>query len=90
MGPGRGPWLAGGFLFAALSTFDRSLPIPLDGIPSSLHRPLRGTPRIAQGPRHGKRSPVPGVPRIRLPDPDVRMNRFSFDFPGVSGRFTRI
>jgi len=68
MGPGRGPWLAGGFLFAALSTFDRSLPIPLDGIPSSLHRPLRGTPRIAQGPRSWQTVAGAGS----SPDPSTR------------------
>jgi len=39
--------LAGGFLAATLATFARSLPVPLDAIPSSLHRPPRGTPRCA-------------------------------------------
>jgi hypothetical protein len=47
----EGPWLAGGFPSATLATFARSLPVPLDAISASLHRPLRGTPRIAPGPR---------------------------------------
>src|SRR3990172_727634 len=41
------PRRAGGFLFATLATCARSLPVPLDAISPSLHRPLRGTPRCA-------------------------------------------
>ena len=47
----------GGFPSATLATFARSLPVPLayrtplrGDSHSSLHRPLRGTPRIAPGP----------------------------------------
>ena len=53
----RCPVLAGGFPSATLATFARSLPVPLayrtplrGDSHSSLHRPLRGTPRIAPGP----------------------------------------
>jgi hypothetical protein len=39
--------LAGGFLSATLATFARSLPVPLAKSGTSVHRPLRGTPRCA-------------------------------------------
>jgi len=39
--------LARGFLSATLATFARSLPVPLAKSGTSLHRPLRGTPRCA-------------------------------------------
>src|SRR3990172_7289337 len=55
--PSRCQGLAGGFLFATLATCDRSLPIPLDVISSSLHRPLIGTPRCASWHRE---APSPG------------------------------
>jgi 2-hydroxychromene-2-carboxylate isomerase len=43
--------LAGGFPSATLATFARSLPVPLAISGISLHRPLRGTPRIAPSSR---------------------------------------
>ena len=46
----RGPRLAGASASATLATFARSLPVPLATTGNSLHRPLRGTPRIASGP----------------------------------------
>jgi hypothetical protein len=48
--------LAGGFPAATLATFARSLPVPLDAISASLHRPLRGTPRVARVPGTGQSS----------------------------------
>src|SRR3972149_1574806 len=49
---GPGPLARGGLpLKLRFATFARSLPVPLDAISSSLHRPLRGTPHIAWGPR---------------------------------------
>ncbi len=49
----------GGSATATLATFARSLPVPLDAISSSLHRPLRGTPRFAQGSPSGSARPPP-------------------------------
>ena len=51
--------LAGGFLSATLATFARSLPVPLDAISFSLHRPLRGTPRCAPRPRKAYAEELP-------------------------------
>jgi hypothetical protein len=39
--------------------------VPLDAISASLHRPLRGTPRIAPGPRSRKYSQRRSKPRLR-------------------------
>ncbi len=47
---GKGPWLAGDSTPLRSRPFARSLPVPLAGLRTSLHRPLRGTPRIAPGP----------------------------------------
>src|SRR3990172_2097059 len=47
------PWTLarGGFHSSTLATFRPLAAVPLAATLTSLHRPLRGTPRIASGPR---------------------------------------